>query len=90
MYYKEEIETSEISFTNRLSGAHRFCFTVSKKNSSLGSGIGSPRVGKKLREVSFDIMVGETWSDDRVKTEHLDELMSDISALKTRIQKLKR
>lgn len=90
MYYKEEIETSEISFTNRLSGSHRFCFTVSKKNSSLGSGIGSPRVGKKLREVSFDIMVGETWSDDRVKTEHLDELMSDISALKTRIQKLKR
>lgn len=90
MYARQDIDTAEISFTTQVEGVHTFCFTVSAKNANLGSGIGSPRVGKKLREVAFDIQVGETWSHDRVLTEHLDALMENISSLKIRMQKLKR
>eukprot|EP00892_Ulva_mutabilis_P005694 jgi/Ulvmu1/3497/UM162_0004.1 len=89
IYSRQEIDTAEISFTNRIEGPHRFCFTVNAKHASLGSGIASPRVGKKLREVSVDIIVGEVWTHERVLTEHLDTLMESISDLKIRMQKLK-
>lgn len=90
IYTKDEVDIAEVSFKNQLVGPHTFCFTVSAVNTNMGSGIASPRVGKRLREVSFDIQVGETWTHERVTTEHVDSLMEDISALKTRIQKLKR
>lgn len=90
IYKKDAVDVAEASFKSQLAGPHTFCFTVSAVNTNLGSGIASPRVGKRLREISIDIQVGETWSHERVTTEHMDSLMEEISALKTRIQKLKR
>jgi emp24/gp25L/p24 family/GOLD len=74
------VEDEEFVFHSKTAGKHAFCLTASAKSKRTR--------GRKWIPMQIDITVGETWSHDRVITEHLDDLMDDISDLGEQIQRL--
>lgn len=75
------VEDDEFRFHTRAQGTHVFCLVTSPQSKRLR--------GRRWIPVQIDITVGETWSHDRVRAEHVDELMDDISDLAERIQELR-
>ena len=70
---------AELAFKNRMPGRHSFCLTLSKRSR------GRARVAYP---VQLDVMVGQTWSHDKITDDHLDDMMGDVSDLAERVQKL--
>jgi p24 family protein beta-1 len=79
IFSKLEQNDAELSFKNRIPGRHSFCLTLSKKSWTRS---------RIARHVHLDILVGQTWTHNKITEDHLDEMFDDISNLGELIQKL--
>lgn len=70
---------AELAFKNRMPGRHSFCLSLSKRSRTRA---------RVAYPVQLDIMVGQTWSHDKITDDHLDDMMGDVSDLAERVQKL--